>query len=101
MRVVIDVTKPLLCSKKLNIGLPTLVWVRFTYERLPDFCFCYGKLGHNHIECTDWVGLQSSMSKMVSLIENGCMVIQGERVVARDRRKNTMQRSLKGACHDC
>lgn len=56
MRVVIDVTKLLLRSKKLNIRLPTPVWVCFTYNRLPDFCFCYGTLGHNHIECTDWVG---------------------------------------------
>lgn len=37
IRVNIDISKILLRCKKLNIGLSKPVWLRFFYERLPDF----------------------------------------------------------------
>lgn len=55
IRVTIDVPKPLLRKKKLNISLPTQVWVQFKYERLPNFCFCCGVLNHSHKECKTWM----------------------------------------------
>lgn len=55
IRVTIDVPKPLLRKKKLNISLPTQVWVQFKYERLPNFCFCCGVLNHGHKECKTWM----------------------------------------------
>lgn len=39
VRVELDITKHLICQKKFNIGLPEYVWLRFTYERLPDLYF--------------------------------------------------------------
>lgn len=39
VRIKIDVTKPLLRGKMLNLGSNGPVWVCFSYERLPDFCF--------------------------------------------------------------
>lgn len=51
VRVCLDVTKPLLRGKKLRIGSSTPYWVRFSYERLPDFCYICGKLGHSHHDC--------------------------------------------------
>lgn len=48
IRVAMDITKPLLHHKKLNLGGHELVWVSFSYERLPDFCYCCGILGHTH-----------------------------------------------------
>lgn len=55
IQVHIDITKLLLWCKKLNIGLPEPVWVSSSYERLPEFCFCCGILGHNHKACTRWL----------------------------------------------
>lgn len=52
--VCIDVTKPSLRRKKLNFGLQKPVWVHFSYERLPDICFCCGVLGHNHRDSPKW-----------------------------------------------
>lgn len=37
VRVTLDVTKPLLRKRKVNISLHELVWVNFKYERMPDF----------------------------------------------------------------
>lgn len=51
IRVSIDITKPLVHKKRLNIGLPVPAWINFTYERLPDFCFWCGQLGHSLKEC--------------------------------------------------
>lgn len=42
VKVNIDITRPLVCGKKLNIGLQKPIWVRFTYDCLPDFCFTCG-----------------------------------------------------------
>lgn len=49
IRVYIEVTKPLLRRKNLNLGLQEHVWVRFPYEWLPDICFCSEELIHNHL----------------------------------------------------
>lgn len=54
MHINIDITKSLLRWKKLNIGTLEPVWLQFTYERLSDFCFCYGVLGHGHKDCRRW-----------------------------------------------
>lgn len=47
IQVSIDITKPILRRKCLNIGLAKQIWVHFTYERLPDVWFCYGVRKHN------------------------------------------------------
>lgn len=58
IRVSVDITKPL---KKLivlkqegeeDIPMPVV------YERLPDFCFCCGCIGHQFRECTEYRGQQ-------------------------------------------
>lgn len=51
LKVCVDINKPLLRCKCLNLGLENSIWVRFTYERLLDLCFCFGKLRHGHWEC--------------------------------------------------
>ena len=52
VKVSIDITKPLqkivfleLEDEDDEVKLPVL------YERLPDFCFCYGIIGHQFKEC--------------------------------------------------
>lgn len=37
IRVSLDVTKPLVHKKQMNIKMPDLIWLSFTYERLPFF----------------------------------------------------------------
>lgn len=51
----LDTIKPLLRQKKMNIGLAAPVWLRFSYERLPNFCFCCKIIGHTHKECSIWI----------------------------------------------
>lgn len=51
VRVVIDVTKLLVRGTKLSTGDGDSMWVRFSYERLPNFCYHCGYLGHGDKEC--------------------------------------------------
>lgn len=56
--VCIDVTKPLLRRKRLNIRFPTTIWVRFAYKRLQIYVFLVGFFGHRHKDCPKWEELK-------------------------------------------
>ncbi|KAI7989409.1 Uncharacterized protein LOK49_LG13G02902 [Camellia lanceoleosa] len=51
IRVAINIHKPLRRGMKITLGQKDPVWVSFKYERLPNFCFACGILGHNQREC--------------------------------------------------
>ena len=51
IRVDIDITKPLMRGKMIQIEGAEKVWVFFKYERLPTFCYRCGILGHQDREC--------------------------------------------------
>lgn len=51
-RVVVDTTNPLLTGCWLHRGQDTETWVEFCYERLQDFCYKCGRIGHVNTECT-------------------------------------------------
>lgn len=51
LRVCIDITKPLLRRKKMHMCGSESVWIRFTYERLPNLYFWCGILGHSQKKC--------------------------------------------------
>ena len=56
MRISVDVTKPLKKIIELeqegedNEDIP----MRVMYERLPGFCFCCGRIGHQYRECVHY-----------------------------------------------
>lgn len=54
VRVTLKVTKPLIKKKKLTIEAMELVWITFSYERLLDFCYWCGIMGHGHKDCDQW-----------------------------------------------
>ncbi|KAL0357535.1 UNVERIFIED_CONTAM: hypothetical protein Scaly_1439200, partial [Sesamum calycinum] len=51
MRVAIDITKPLTRALKIRTVLGDEQLVTFTYERLPNFCYLCGCLGHLSRQC--------------------------------------------------
>ena len=54
LRVQIDVSKPLRRGATVQLGnRGEKVWTSFRYERVPDFCFGCGRLGHGRLECVD------------------------------------------------
>ncbi|TXG61726.1 hypothetical protein EZV62_013089 [Acer yangbiense] len=54
VKVQIDISKPLKRWLRLKLGkTEDIVVVGLKYERLPDFCFVCGRIGHVVKECTD------------------------------------------------
>ena len=51
IKVNIDITKPLMRGKMIQIDDLEASWVAFKYERLLIFCYIYGILGHQDREC--------------------------------------------------
>ncbi|KAI7982397.1 hypothetical protein LOK49_LG15G00834 [Camellia lanceoleosa] len=51
-RVEIDITKPLRRGMKMAFLDRDPVWVTFKYERLLNFCYFCGRLGHGDRECS-------------------------------------------------
>lgn len=51
IRVTLDILKPLLRGTKFSMWDRDSFWVRFSYERLPNFCYWCSWLGHRDREC--------------------------------------------------
>ena len=45
-RVLIDIRRPLKRGFKLMGEGESFTWIQFKYERLANFCYCCGRLGH-------------------------------------------------------
>ncbi|KAL2893934.1 28S ribosomal protein S24 mitochondrial [Bienertia sinuspersici] len=55
IRVVMDVNKPIPRGSTMKLEGEN-IWVDFMIERLPEFCYACGCLGHNMRECNDYDG---------------------------------------------
>ncbi|KAI7999590.1 hypothetical protein LOK49_LG09G01115 [Camellia lanceoleosa] len=53
LRVEINIAKPLRRGLKLALSGRESVWVTLTYEKLPNFCFHCGLLGHSIRDCAN------------------------------------------------
>ncbi|KAM2045458.1 hypothetical protein ACFX1T_009646 [Malus domestica] len=52
VRVVVNSKNPLIPGCWLSRGQDTETWVEFKYERLQDFCYRCGRIGHANTECS-------------------------------------------------
>lgn len=54
LRVRLDISKPLRIGFMVNTEESSeSCWVTIRYERIPEFCFLYGKIGHVVKECAE------------------------------------------------
>lgn len=51
-RVMVNTSEPLTKGCWLPRDNNKDTWVEFRYERLQDFCYCCGRLGHTNNECS-------------------------------------------------
>ncbi|XP_021770736.1 uncharacterized protein LOC110734918 [Chenopodium quinoa] len=51
VKVIVDINKPLQRGLKVVVDVNTTKWVGFKYERLGDFCYYCGRIGHNDKDC--------------------------------------------------
>lgn len=63
VKVQLDVTKKLIQAKKVSIEDDEPRWVFFRYERLPNFCYVCGLIGHSERECSELKGSSEGLEK--------------------------------------
>ena len=51
VRVKVEIGQPLYRGRLVDLGDRDPIWVAFRYERLPMFCYKYGKLNHDKRDC--------------------------------------------------
>ena len=63
IRTVIDINKPLpRCCKLWSEG-EHVGWALLKFERLPNFCYCCGKVTHGESDCDVWLQGKGSLKK--------------------------------------
>ena len=61
IRVGINITRPLSRGRKVLLGRDREVWVKFKYEKLPNFCYWCGMVSHDAKECKVWLSSKGSL----------------------------------------
>ncbi|KAH9735309.1 zinc knuckle protein [Citrus sinensis] len=56
VRISIDITQPLKERLLLKLEDERRISLRVAYEKLPEFCFCCGLIGHQYKKCLDYGG---------------------------------------------
>ncbi|KAH9781813.1 cchc-type domain-containing protein [Citrus sinensis] len=56
LRISVDITKPLQKLLEVETEDEGSIPIPILYERLPDFCFCCGLIGHHYKECIEYKG---------------------------------------------
>lgn len=55
VRIILDITQPLPRCYKLWVERKLVGWVGLKYERLPNFCYWCGSVGHGNRDCEVWL----------------------------------------------
>ncbi|TXG51369.1 hypothetical protein EZV62_023893 [Acer yangbiense] len=67
VKVRIDISKPLKRWLRLKLGkTEEVTMVSLKYERLPEFCFTCGRIGHSNKECQDEEAKEATLEETVS-----------------------------------
>ena len=62
IHVILDISKPLCCRRKITLDGGNTGWVSFKYERLPSIWFWCGCLTHGEKDCEQWVSNEGSLT---------------------------------------
>ena len=55
IKVVVDVSQPLIKGRLVHMGGSDSRWVEFKYERLPVLCYLCDRLDHDEKDCIEWM----------------------------------------------
>ena len=61
MQVILDISKPLSCGRKITLDEGSIGWVSFKYERLPNICYWCGYITHSDKDCDLWVDSEGTL----------------------------------------
>ncbi|KAL0014215.1 hypothetical protein SO802_001284 [Lithocarpus litseifolius] len=60
--VLIDISLPLCRGRLITAENGGKIWIRFKYERLPNFCFWCGRLNHSDKNCELWLESKGTLT---------------------------------------
>ncbi|KAM1247946.1 hypothetical protein ACFX2J_043827 [Malus domestica] len=88
VRIMVDTTKPLAIGCWVTRANDKESWVEFQYERLQDFCYKCGRIGHASNECSSLADREDAVSykewtrtKMIrDFLEVHRMIISNQRM---------------------
>ena len=61
MQVILDISKPLSCGRKITLDEGSVGWVSFKYERLPNICYWCGYITHSDKDCDLWIDSEGTL----------------------------------------
>lgn len=62
VKVTLDISLPLCHGHLLSLENGEKLWVSFKYERLPNLCYCCGRLDHSDRECSLWLNSKGTLT---------------------------------------
>ncbi|KAL5829026.1 hypothetical protein ACOSQ3_018494 [Xanthoceras sorbifolium] len=89
VKVGIDVTKPLRRGMKVWISeFDVMITVLLRYERLPDFCYACGLVGHSFLECMNKMAKLEAMESSSPKFGGWLRATPAAKVTGRDQRRD-------------
>lgn len=71
IQIKVNTSKPLCKGCKILLEDGEVGWIRFKYKRLPNMCYCCGRLSHSDKDCELWIQSQVLLLRSIGSLVPG------------------------------